>query len=140
MIPYFILGTTAHTALTSGMIMASTSLLLSATLLLLVFALRAEQHLYALTLALLLPCTAICVALPFFMHSATSPFLQGFSLSPLLLFPLSLPIRTLQRSWISTAQELGANRQARLNLFWWPLLKKPFACSLFLLTFFSIVQ
>ncbi len=140
MIPYFLLGTPAHTALVNGLLIASTSLLITAILLLLVFTLRAEQRLYTLTLALALPSAGLCIALPFLMHSASLPLLQGFLLPPLLLFPLSLPIRTLQHNWIATAQELGANRHARLRFFWWPLLQKSFVFSLSLATFFSIVQ
>ena len=140
MIPYFILGASAHTALACGLLMAATGVLVTAALLFLVFTLHAERYLYAFTLALLLPTTGVCVALPLLTHSATTPFLQGFFLFPLLLFPLSLPIRTLQRNWVATAQELGANRQARLRFFWRPLLQKPLVFSLSFVTLFSIVQ
>ncbi|WP_212350370.1 spermidine/putrescine ABC transporter permease [Acetobacter okinawensis] len=140
MIPYLALGAPAHTAWVCGIVMLATSLLVTAAFVILVFALRAEQHLYTLTLALLLPCTGVCMALPAFVHAATTPILQGFLLSPLLLLPLSLPIKTLQRSWIATAQELGANKLARLYFFWWPLLKKPLVLTLSLATLFSIVQ
>lgn len=140
MIPYLALGVSAQAALVCGVVMLVTSLLVTAASVLLVFALRAEQHLYTLALALLLPCTGACMALPVFVHAATTPILQGLLLSPLLLFPLSLPVRALQRSWIATAQELGANKLARLYFFWWPLLKKPLVLTLSLATLCSIVQ
>ncbi|MFT8418721.1 MAG: spermidine/putrescine ABC transporter permease [Acetobacter sp.] len=107
---------------------------------LLTFVFHAERHVYTLSLLFLLPSTGICVFLPLLLHSAITPFLQGFLLLPLLLFPLSIPIRTLQRSWVATARELGANKMATLRLFWWPLLQKPVALSLFLSIIISIVQ
>lgn len=140
MIPYYMVHASAHIALVHGLFIATTSLLATALFLVLSVTLRAEQHLYTLTLPLLLPCTGLSAALPLLWTSAITPFLQGFLLLPLLLFPAALPVRTLQTGWSETAQELGANRLSRLRLFWWPLLQKPVALSIFLSLVFSIVQ
>ncbi len=140
MIPYFLANTPLHTAVFCGALMAATSLLGTAVLLMLTFALRAERHLYTLSLSLLLPGTGLSVLLPLLTYSAMTPFFQGILLLPLLLCPLSLPLRTLQRNWATTAQELGAHKMARIRFFWWPLLQKPTALTLSLSILFSIVQ
>ena len=140
MIPYFMTGAPLPTTILSGVLMAGTGLLVTLLLLFLTFALHGEQRLFTLSLLLLLPCAGVAIVLPLLSHSATTPFLQGFLLSPLLLFPLSIPLRTLQRSWIATAQELGAGKMATLRLFWWPLLQKPLSLLLVLSIIFSIVQ
>lgn len=140
MIPYFMTNASLSTAILSGACMAGTSLLTTLLLLFLTFALHGEQRLFTLSLLLLLPCAGITIVLPLLSQSATAPFLQGFLLSPHLLFPLSIPLRTLQRSWVATAQELGAKKMATLRLFWWPLLQKPLFFSLSLSIIFSIVQ
>lgn len=140
MIPYYMLNTSIQVVCVHGALIAVTSLLATGLFLCLGIACHAEQRLYALSLALLIPCTGLSVALPFLLHTAMTPLFQGILLLPLLLFPLSLPLRTLQRSWSATAQELGANRQARLRFFWWPLLQKSSGISFFLSLFFSIVQ
>ncbi|WP_086646388.1 hypothetical protein [Acetobacter sp. DsW_54] len=140
MIPYYWGLADAHTTCLHGLLILTTSLMATALLLGLSILLRVEQWLYAATLFLLLPCTVLSVALPLFFHAQTTPFLQGLFLLPLLLFPLSLPIRTLQQGWSATARELGAGRQARLRFFWLPLLKNAACQSLFLSLLFSIVQ
>lgn len=140
MIPYYWGLADVHAACFHGVLIVITGLMVTALLLGLSIVLRIEQWLYATTLFLLLPCVGLSVMLPFLLSAQTTPFLQGICLLPLLLFPLSLPIRTLQRDWSATARELGADRQARLRLFWWPLLKNSACASLFLSIFFSIVQ
>lgn len=140
MIPYFMLSTPLSMAIGYGILIAMTGLLVTALLVFLCLATHTQQHLYTLSLPLVLPCTALSVSFPYLAYSATTPFMQGFLLLPLLIFPLSLPIRTLQPSWTATAQELGAHRIARLRFFWWPLLQKPIALTLFLSIIFSIVQ
>lgn len=140
MIPFLVTNAPLHTTLVSGLIIALTSLLATAAVLLLTITLRAGQRLYVLSLLLLLPCTALSIALPLIHTSATLPFLQGFLFTPLLLLPVSLPIRTLQPSWSATAQELGADTVARFRFFWWPLLQNPLALTLFLSLLCSIVQ
>ncbi|WP_338332709.1 spermidine/putrescine ABC transporter permease [Acetobacter sp. LMG 32666] len=140
MIPYYMAHASAHAALIHGFLIAATSLLTTALFLVLSVTCRAERYLYTLTLPLLLPCTGLSTALPLLWYSAMTPFLQGVLLLPLLLFPASLPVRTLQTGWAETAQELGAGRMSRLRLFWWPLLQKPACLSIFLSLVFSIVQ
>lgn len=140
MIPFLITGIPLQAALLSGLLIVIMGLLGTAVFLCLAIALRAEQYLYPLSLLLLLPCTGLSIVLPLILHSGFTPLLQGILLLPLLVFPLSLPIKTLQPSWFATAQELGANTQARLRFFWWPLLQKAVLISLFLSFTCSIVQ
>lgn len=140
MIPFFVTHVPFCTALISGLIMCMTSLVGAGAFLFLTITCRAERSLYTVALALLLPCTGLSIILPFLMSSGMTPFYQGLLLLPLLLVPLSLPIRTVQPSWSATAQEMGANTHARLRLFWWPLLQKPFFLTVLLSIFCSIVQ
>lgn len=101
---------------------------------------RCAPILYVLSLLLTGPATLLALALPAFWWTGFTPIIQGLLLTPLLVLPLTLPLRALPANWTLTAQELGASFSGRLALLWWPLLKKPALTSLVVALVFGIVQ
>lgn len=115
--------------------LAGTGLILAAMV-----RLRCAPTIYALSLLLTVPAALLALTLPAFWWTGMTAPAQGLLLVPLLVLPLTLPLRALPANWTATAQELGAPLSRRLTLLWWPLLKKPVLTSLVLAFVFGILQ
>lgn len=130
-----------HTGSTlSTLLLALTALAGTAAVLAAMINLRCAGIIYVLSLLLCIPATLFACALPFLWWTGITAPLQGLLLVPLLVLPLTLPLRRLPANWTATAQELGAPLSRRLTLLWWPLLKKPVLTSLVLIYVFGILQ
>ena len=124
----------------STLLLALTALAGTAAVLAAMINLRCAGIIYVLSLLLCIPATLFAYALPFLWWTGITAPLQGLLLVPLLVLPLTLPLRRLPANWTATAQELGAPLSRRLTLLWWPLLKKPVLTSLVLVFVFGILQ
>lgn len=124
----------------STLLLALTALAGTGMVLTAMVRLRCAPTVYVLSLLLSIPATLLALMLPAVWWTNLTAPAQGLLLVPLLVLPLTLPLRTLPANWTATALELGASLPKRLTLLWWPLLKKPALTSLVLAFAFGILK
>ena len=102
------------------------------------------QRLHVLLLLVVLPATTAAMLLPFAVGSHPYnlwliSFLQGVLIGPLISLAPLIRLKNTPSTWATTAQELGANKAARLRLLWVPLLRTPLALGLLLALLCSLL-